>query len=232
MTNLEFFKRRLQKPAWLLLALVFALVTIIYGGSLLEDKLTQRFMQEKSRLDGLMNQVIFLEEQYHLFQQYGAAYQEMTQKGLTKEQDRVLWTDVFLQQKSRRWLNPITIQFESQKKLEQNEFHNLKLSRPIFYKTEINLTVGAQTDLDLFATLEDINQLISPFFLLKSCEIERISTNTLEIDFNAQNSNFNVACSLTFFNSKPSKFKGIQDSNDYELMDEMGEMGMQEMEME
>lgn len=215
MTSFEYFKPELKKPVWLLLFLAILIGGEIYASSLLESRLTQQFMQEKSVLDGLTRQVKFLQEQYRLFQQYGAKYQELSQKGLAKEQDRVLWSDVLLQEKNRRWLNPMTIQFEAQKKMEQNEFQQLKLSTPIFYQTRVNLTVGTQTDLDIFATLEDIEHFISPFFLLNSCKIERLVSNekVATIKFDSEHPNFNVTCSLIFFNTKPRKFKGLGSAN-------------------
>jgi len=213
MTNLQYIKRSLKKPIWLLLILAILAGGEFYTTSLLENRLTQQFMQEKSRLDGLMQQVKFLQEQYQLFQQYGEQYQQLTQQGLTKEQDRVLWADILLQEKQRRWLNPIVIQFEAQKKLDANMFQQLKTFSPIFYQTRVNLTVGAQTDLDIFATLEDIERFISPFFLLNSCRIDKQDSdkemNTIK--FNAKQPNFNVVCSLIFYNSKPNKFKGLSD---------------------
>jgi len=215
MTNFEYIKRDLKKPIWLLLLLTILAGGEIYATFVLENRLTQQFMQEKRELDDLMHQVKFLQEQYQLFQQYGAQYQQLTQQGLAKEQDRVLWADMLLHEKQRRWLNPIVIQFEAQKKLEASVFQQLKIASPIFYQTRVNLTLGTQTDLDIFTTLEDIEQLISPFFLLKSCKIEMILGNKdkANIKFDSKQPNFSVICSLIFFNSKPSKFKGLSSVN-------------------
>ena len=210
MSKSNYFKRYIQQPLIVLVLLLLVLGGVFYGASQFETTLNQRQMETKDRLDSLMRQVLFLREQYQLSQQYGERYQQLIKEGLSKEQDRVRWTDLLLQEKPLRWIHPITVQFEPQKLVQGNDLSLLKANAPIFYQTQVNLVMNTPLDTDVFSVLEDIEQHISPFFLLKSCSIQqqRDQNNVkLKMAFNKSNNAFEVNCALVLFNSKPRPFK-------------------------
>ena len=216
MKSSEYFKKNLKKPAWLTLILFLLAGGEFYAFSQVEQEQSQQFMQTKQRLDGLVRQLEYLREQYTLYHKYGPQYQKLVKQGMTQKQDRVLWTDILLQASDRYVLNKWMVQFEPQKAMKQAELGQLKLTSPIFYQTRVNVVGGAQSDLDIFAMLEDISHQISPFYLLNECQIERVNNGhnqeTEPLAFNLDRSNFDFRCALIFVNAQPKPYQAEPQS--------------------
>ncbi|GAB6033849.1 hypothetical protein [Galenea microaerophila] len=216
MKSEEYFKKNLKKPALLTLILFLLAGLEFYAFSKVKQQQSQQFMQTKQKLDGLVRQLEYLREQYTLYHKYGPQYQKLVKQGMTQKQDRVLWTDILLQASERYVINKWMVQFEPQKEIKQAELQQLKLTSPVFYQTRVNMVGGAQSDLDIFAILEDISRQISPFYLLKECQIERINggrnQETEPLVFSLERSNFNFRCALIFVNAQPKPYQAESQS--------------------
>jgi hypothetical protein len=125
----------------------------------------------------------------------------------------VLWADVLLQERQRLLLNPLSIQFEPQNPLQQNELEQLKLPANIFYRTQVNLRGGSLLDTDILTVVTDVDRFISRYFLVKSCRVKdnRNALMQQKYEFNLLAGNFSFDCSLVLFNSKPKPLKQVED---------------------
>lgn len=206
-----FFKKHLRLPLILLGVGLVLMGTAYWLFDTQQQKLNQQLSVESRKLNSLVRQVDFLREQYRLYLQYGDKYQQLIKQGLAKVQDRVLWADVLLQERQHLLLNPLSIQFEPQNPLQQNELEQLKLPANIFYRTQVNLRGGSLLDSDILTVVTDVDRFISRYFLVKSCRIKDNRNGLMQqkYEFNLLSGNFSFDCSLVLFNSKPKPLKQV-----------------------
>ena len=147
-----------------------------------------------------------MRSQENLFIKYGAQYQGFLEDGLVNELDRVKWTDELLKTQKKLAFKDLSIQFEPEKKIIKRELKNLKMSKNIFYSSQLNITAGVHSDLDILELFKIIDQEITPLYLIKECKIVGDLNKLTKVFFNKDGALFTLKCSIILFQSKPREF--------------------------
>lgn len=201
------FRQYVQKPAFVLLILLLGFGGLNYGLLQYQQDLQQNNDLSERHLKNLLKQIKFLRTQAQLFRSYGAKYQSYLNEGLVYQQDRVKWTDELLKIKTQLNLVPFNFQFDAEKQLEKNDVTQLKLEKNIFYYTQLHLTIGLMSDVDLLRVLERIHKYITPLFLVKGCEIIAHNDALQKPKFTPNSALFDAKCTLILFQAKPKPFR-------------------------
>lgn len=203
----NFFRKYIQKSALVLVGLLLFFGGLAWSLSSYQSRLAQQNQTTEFQLRSLLKQVKFLKTQEQMFQSYGKKYQSFLHEGLVFQQDRVKWTDELLKIKTQLHLSPFNFEFKAEHRLDKKNFKYLKVQSNIFYDTRLNLNMGLTSDLDLFNVFNQIRKNITPFFLVRGCEMIA-STDALEQPkFEANRALFNAQCTLILFQAKPKRFQ-------------------------
>ncbi len=198
-------KRFVLVPAGMLLLLIFVLSGIGYLLFSQKVEAEEKNSQLRTSASNLVQEVRFLRMQEELYLQYGDKYKEILNTGLVKGFDRIKWLDELIEIKKDLVAVPFLIQFEPERKMEQEHFPSYLFTRDIFYYIRMNIESSLQTDHDLVALNRMISERISPLFSIEACEV-RVDKGMLDnIVFNPQQGNFNTRCSFIIFQAKPRR---------------------------
>ncbi|WP_024851522.1 hypothetical protein [Hydrogenovibrio kuenenii] len=201
------FRQYVQKPAFILLILLLGFGGLNYGLFQYQKGLQHDNNLSERHLKNLLKQIKFLRSQAQLFHSYGEKYQTFLNEGLVYQQDRVKWTDELLKIKTQLNLVPFNFQFDAERQLVKSDVAHLKLNKNIFYYTQLHLTMGLVSDLDLLRVLERIHKHITPLFLVKGCEIIAHNEVLQKPKFTPNTSLFDAKCTLILFQAKPKPFR-------------------------
>lgn len=203
----NFLRQYVQKPALVLLLLLLGFGGLNYGLLEYQRTLKQENLLTERQLNNLLKQVRFLRTQEQLFRSYGDKYQAYLNQGLVNQQDRVKWTDELLKIKTELNLVPFNFQFDAERQLSKEDVTHLRLDKDIFYYTQLHLTMGLMSDLDLLTVLEKIRKHITPMFLVKNCEMTAHNDALQKPKFSPIRSLFDAKCTLILFQAKPKPFR-------------------------
>ena len=204
--NDPLFNKYIKFPLISLLILL-AIVTVgIYFFASTQEDLNSNLNSKDRELKVILKQIRFLRSQENLFIKYGAQYQGFLEDGLVNELDRVKWTDELLKTQKKLAFKDLSIQFEPEKKIIKRELKNLKMSKNIFYSSQLNITAGVHSDLDILELFKIIDQEITPLYLIPECKIVGDLNKLTKVFFNKDGALFTLKCSIILFQSKPREF--------------------------
>ena len=189
--------------------LVLVSLVLMAGGAWFifteEQAAFQKVENEKVRnLDGLIGQVNFLRSQVRLYEQYGAKYKDLVRKGVVKKQDRVFWVDSMVQMKQSLVMPEFNFGFTPESTLTSQQFNRIKINKPIFFFSRLNLKTELQHEADLLTFLDAVNTRVSPLYLVESCKTEmkvKDLVKTSDLSFNPDKGNIKADCSFIVFHS-------------------------------
>ena len=192
--------------------IAFLISAIVVGGLayFLESLKNDFESEEKTKdraLKTTLKQVKFLRFQENVYLEYGSKYQSSLLRGLVTELDRVKWTDALLKIQEKLLLHNFNIQFEAEEKISRNNVSNLSFSKNIFYYSRLNIATGTHSDLDVIKIMSLIDEMVTPFYLLESCDLVGNDNRLEKVKFLEDEPLFKLDCTLVLFQSKPRKFK-------------------------
>lgn len=191
--------------------LVFVVVIAVFGAAnyfidKVDSDINYREQMQSRELDSVLKQVLFLQRQEQLFHQYGEKYRRFLQEGLVHQQDRVKWTDELLKIKQLLVMTPFSIQFEPEKKLTKKDVKYLVIEKDIFYYTNLNVSAGLQTDLDILSLFDQISKNITPLYLVKKCKLKANREELNRAEFSPKKAVIDANCTMVLFQAKPREF--------------------------
>ena len=189
--------------------LILVALVMILGGAwfiLTEEHASfQKVENQKVRtLNGLISQVNFLRSQVKLYDQYGDKYKDLVRQGVVKKQDRVFWVDSMVQMQQSLVMPEFNFSFTPESALTGEQFKTIKINKPIFFFSRLNVKMGLQHEADLLTFLDAINARVSPLYLVESCKTEiqvKEIDKAEQVNFNPDKGNIKVECSFIVFHS-------------------------------
>ena len=196
------FKRFYLKLIIGFLILLAAMGSAWYGFGELQRDLAFQQAPKVKKLNQLQSQVVFLQKQLKLYEQYGAKYEQLIAKGLVTKQDRVLWADRMIQVQRELLLPEFSFDFQPEKPLSNSLFDQLKVPRSLFFFSRIRLKLTLQHEGDLLRLLEAINAKVSPIYLVESCSLETNESGPKVVaNFDLEQGNMTASCVLVAFHT-------------------------------
>ena len=191
--------------------LIFLLVLASFGAinyflGELNAEIRTASQSKTHQLDGILQQVLFLQRQEQIYQQFGEKYQQFLKEGLVNQQDRVKWTDELLKIKKNLLMSPFLIQFEPEQKLEKSNVKNLVIEKDIFYYTNLNIDAGLHTDLDILSLFDQISENITSLYLVKKCQLKANREKLTRAEFNPERAIIDAKCTIVLFQARPREF--------------------------
>ena len=203
------FVHRFFTKLLIILVMLFALSGATWYGYLeIQKELAAQEKPKIQKLNSLLSQVKFLQQQVRLYQEYGDKYEELVKKGLVKQQDRVFWTDSLIKLKDKYLIPELSFSFSPEKPLSNSQFSKTKIPNDMFFYSTVTLKMSLQHEEDLLRVFESIGQNISPLYLVQSCDTKlKDSGHEINANFDWMAGNINASCSLVVFHTHPSKTK-------------------------
>ena len=189
------------------LGILFVFLTLLslatwYGYGEIQKQLEAQERPKIQKLNNLRSQVKFLQQQVRLYYEYGDKYQELVEKGLVNQQDRVFWTDSLIGIKDEFLIPGMTFSFSPEKSLNSSRFKNIKIPNGMFYYSELSLKMSLQHEEDLVRIFESISQNITPLYLVQGCKTNLKSQgHEVNASFDLTSGNVNVDCTLILFHT-------------------------------
>ena len=200
-------KNRLTKSPFFLLILVFSILVTLVASIWLfigkQNEIYQRLESQKlSELKGLENQIKTLRTQATLYEEYSERHSALIQEGIVRQQDRVLWVDAMVKLQHTLVMPTFNFKFSPQTVLSDEHLRTIKLNKPVFNFSRLELKMGLQHEADLLTFLEAFNKYVTPLYLLERCQAEAQSNlfeNREQIEFDPKRANIKVDCVLIVF---------------------------------
>ena len=170
-------KNRLRRSPFFLLTLVFSVLVILVASIWLfigkQDEIYQRLESQKfSELKGLKNQIKTLRIQATMYEEYSERYSALIQEGIVRQQDRVLWVDTMVKLQHTLVMPTFNFKFSPQTVLSDEHLRTIKVNKPVFNFSRLELKMGLQHEADLLTFLEAFNKHVTPLYLLERCQAE------------------------------------------------------------